>query len=76
VRTKGSVRSGKQKIGQFSFAFSKRGFNLRKCFDRSYQKDFSLIKVSIRGVGDEELIFVDKEEFDALPDQEKKVMAT
>ena len=67
-----NVASRLQKIGQFSFAFSKRGFNLEKCFHKSYQEQFLLIKEAIRGVGDEELVYVNKTEFDLLPEEEKK----
>jgi hypothetical protein len=67
-----NVASRLQKIGQFSFAFSKRGFKLEKCFDESYQKQFLLIKESIRGVGDEELLYVNKAEFDGLSEEEQR----
>ena len=67
-----NVASRLQKIGQFSFAMPKRGFNLNKCFTDSWHRDnFILIKTSIRGVGDEELVFVGKDEFDLLTDKEK-----
>jgi hypothetical protein len=69
-----NVAARLQKIGQFSFAFSKRGFNLKKSFAESYQAEFMLIKAPIRGVGDEELIFVNKVEFQGLPAKEKKVL--
>jgi class 3 adenylate cyclase len=61
-----------QKIGPFSFAFSKRGFNLQRNFHEKKQSNFILVKSPIRGIGEEELFFVRKKEFDALPDEDKE----
>ena len=61
-----------QKLGKFSFAFSKRGFELHKYFTEAVQKDFALVKSQIRGVGDEELLFVLKRELRKLSLNEKK----
>lgn len=61
-----------QKLGKFSFAFSKRGFELERHFAEEVQKDFALIKSQIRGVGDEELLYVLKRELRKLPQNEKK----
>ena len=66
-----NVASRLQKIGQFSFAFSKRGFNLEKCFAKPEHDNFILIRASIRGIGDEELVYVYKDEFDLLSEDEK-----
>ncbi len=62
-----NVASRLQKLGQFSFAFSKRGFSLDRNFREKWKNDFVLIKYQIRGVGEEELLFVLKEELDQLP---------
>ena len=67
-----NVASRLQKLGQLSFAFSKRGFQLEKCFSKSYQEKFILAKASIRGIGEEELIFIDKSEYDKLEEKERK----
>lgn len=61
-----------QKLGRFSFAFSKRGFELDKYFLEGGHEDFALIKSQIRGVGDEELLFVLKRELKKLPPNERK----
>jgi hypothetical protein len=65
-----NVASRLQKIGQFSFAFSKRGFRT-EWFHKDFQNEFLLIKEAIRGVGDEELLYVNKAEFDLLPEKDK-----
>jgi hypothetical protein len=67
-----NVASRLQKLGQLSFAFSKRGFQLEKCFTKNYQEKLMLAKVSIRGIGEEELIFIDKSEYDKLDEKERK----
>lgn len=64
-----------QKLGQFSFAFSKRGFNLESHFGENSRFEFVLIKSSIRGVGDEELLFVLQDEFKLLSRKERKLLS-
>jgi hypothetical protein len=71
-----NVASRLQKVGQFSFAFSKKGFNLKKDFDDSIADDFILIRFPIRGVGDEELIYVRKLEFNVLPNDQREKLLT
>lgn len=61
-----------QKLGQFSFAFSRRGFNLERNFNERWKDSFVLIKSSIRGVGDEELLYVHRDEFRVLPAKVRK----
>jgi hypothetical protein len=61
-----------QKLGKFSFSFSKRGFELEKYFAEETQSLFTLIKSQIRGVGNEELLFVLKQEVRKLPVKERK----
>ena len=58
--------------GQFSFAFSRRGFTIEKCFTPDKAKDYELIKTQIRGVGNEELIYVLREELELLSPEERK----
>jgi len=67
-----NVASRLQKLGQLSFAFSKRGFQLERCFSKHYQEEFILAKVPIRGIGKEELIFIDKSEYEELGKEEQK----
>ena len=65
-----NVAARLQKTGQFSFAFSKRGFALDRGFG-SWKDTYTLIRIPIRGVGDEELVFVKTSEYDSLPEKEK-----
>jgi hypothetical protein len=53
-------------MGDLSFAFSARGIDL-KAFHPSYSPVFIKKKVSIRGIGDNELIYISREEFEKLP---------
>lgn len=66
-----NVAARVQKLGQFSFAFSKRGFTLEKNFPGTSDEKFQLIETAIRGVGEKELVYVLKEEFGKVPDPEK-----
>jgi hypothetical protein len=67
-----NIASRLQKIGQFSFAFPRRGFNLMKHFTEVGRDEFVLIKMPVRGIGEEELIYVQKSEFDVLTDIAKE----
>lgn len=70
-----NVAARLQKLGQFSFAFSKRGFSLDRHFGESWKNEFVLIKSQIRGVGDEELLYVLEREFRLLPASERKELS-
>ena len=70
-----NVAARLQKIGQLSFVFSRRGFNPVECFSKENQKSFIPKKVAIRGIGSEELILVDKDEFTLLSRDEKKLFS-
>lgn len=67
-----NVASRIQKLSAFSLALSRRGFSLTKNFTPETRELFKLIRISIRGVGDDELVFVPKEEFDELPQPEQQ----
>jgi hypothetical protein len=67
-----NVAARLQKLGQFSFAFSKRGFNVERYFHEGWKDHFVLIKSQIRGVGDEELLYVLKTEYQQLSAGVKK----
>jgi len=67
-----NVSSRIQKLGHFSFAFSRRGFALDKCFSSERANSYQLIKTPIRGVGDEELVYVSRGELEALSPEERK----
>jgi len=69
-----NLASRLQKLGegQFSFAFTKKGLDLERGVPEDWHKDFRRIRVQIRGVGKEELVYVLKKEFNKLPKPEKK----
>src|SRR4030065_2165917 len=55
-----------QKMSDLSFAFSARGVDLN-VFHPSYHEVFVKKQVAIRGIGDNELIYISREGFDKLP---------
>lgn len=59
-----------QKFNGVSFAFSARGINLLG-FQDEYRKEFIKKRVVIEGIGDKELIYILKNEFDKLPEKYK-----
>jgi class 3 adenylate cyclase len=62
-----NISSRLQKMSSLSFAFSARGIDL-SAFHPSYSQVFMKKQVSIRGIGDHELIYVAREEFEKLPE--------
>lgn len=67
-----NIASRLQKTSQLSFAFSIKGISLERCFNKVIAEKYIVKRIKIRGIDNEELIAVDKEEFDALPLKEKK----
>jgi class 3 adenylate cyclase len=55
-----------------TFGFPQRGFQVREDMPAAYARLFIPKYVSIKGVGDSEMIWVAKEEFDRLPEEKKK----
>jgi class 3 adenylate cyclase len=68
-----NVASRLQKLGNLSFAFSRRGFDIEKIMRPIAQEKFILKKISIRGIGEEELVYIARKEFDDLSPKEKKL---
>ena len=66
-----AARLQKLEGGHFSFAFTKKGFAL-KAFDDSWREHFRLIKIPLRGVAKEELVYVLKAEYNALTNEDQK----
>ncbi|MCW3123372.1 MAG: hypothetical protein JWQ38_2864 [Flavipsychrobacter sp.] len=60
-----------QKISMLTYSISRRGFDLSQSKEHHLHDTLILKKVSIRGVGDDEIIYVKKIEFDNLPNEEK-----
>lgn len=60
-----------QKLYSFTFCFSRRGINPTTLSD-NYKKLFIVKKINIRGIGNEELVCVLKDEYQKLPAEDKK----
>jgi class 3 adenylate cyclase len=66
-----NIASRLQKLSLLSFAISRRGIDIHKEPYASRWKAFSLVQTSLRGIGDEELIFALTTELDSLPEEER-----
>jgi class 3 adenylate cyclase len=69
-----NIASRLQKLSQLTFAVSRRGVDISivPSTNKAWQP-FVLKKVSLRGIGDEELVYVDKDELRKLPADERKL---
>jgi class 3 adenylate cyclase len=70
-----NIASRLQKLGKLGFSFSRKGMNPDLCFAKTNAKRFITKQVSIRGIGEDELVVLVKEEFDALLPKEKKLFS-
>ena len=61
-----------QKLSLLTFSFPSRGFNIQEHMKEEYRQLFVAKRVSVRGVGDDELVWVVKEEFERLPEKLKE----
>jgi class 3 adenylate cyclase len=66
-----NIASRLQKLSLLSFAVSRRGIDLHREPFTSVWKEFDLVKTSLRGIGDQELVYALKKELDSLPEEEK-----
>jgi class 3 adenylate cyclase len=66
-----NIASRLQKLSLLSFAVSRRGLDLHREPCPEKWKAFDLVKTSLRGIGDQELVYVLREELDTLPEEEK-----
>jgi hypothetical protein len=62
-----------QKLSLLTFCFTRRGFDVKRNMDKSWWPKFIEKKVPLRGIGNNELVWIIKEEFDKLPLEEKKL---
>ena len=67
-----NMASRLQKLGSLSFAASRRGFDPAKCFPLR-AKEYVVKTTTIRGIGEDELIVVRKDQFDDLAANEKRL---
>lgn len=68
-----NLASRLQKLSSISMAFARRGFKADKYMDEHMRNHFALKKVAIRGVGEHELVYIDKAEFEELSDEEREL---
>lgn len=61
------------RVSSLSFCFPHRGFQVREHMPVEYLRLFMPKYVYIRGVGDNELVWVVKEEFERLPEKNKEL---
>ncbi|MDR1761728.1 MAG: hypothetical protein LBR55_04700, partial [Bacteroidales bacterium] len=59
-----------QKLNSLSFCFSQRGINIH-AFSSDFNTTFITKKVAIRGIGDNELVCIPRDEYEALAKFEK-----
>lgn len=63
-----------QKLSQLTFAISRRGFDLSLLPPNIPRwKEFVLKKVELRGIGNEELVYIKEKEFERLQAKERKL---
>ena len=60
-----------QKLSLLTFCLSRRGFDVEKHMPEETAAKYILKCVALRGIGDDELVWIRREEFDELPDTEK-----
>lgn len=60
-----------QKLSLLTFCVSRRGFDIEMHMPEETAAKYVLKAVSLRGIGEEELVWIRREEFDFLPDEEK-----
>ncbi|OVE75581.1 hypothetical protein BVX97_04125 [bacterium E08(2017)] len=60
-----------QKISHLSFAFAQKGFDIEDCFSKTWQNEFLLKRIPVRGFHEDVLICILKREFDQLSEEEQ-----
>jgi len=66
-----NVAARLQKLSLLTFCFSRRGFDIEKHMPEETAANYVLKSVALRGIGDDELVWVRRDEFDGLDDGEK-----
>lgn len=69
-----NVAARLQKLSNLSFAVSRRGFDLSDAPDAegSLRSFLVLKRTAVRSIGKQELVYIRKDEFDALPSAERQ----
>ena len=60
-----------QKLSSLTFCISRRGFDIEKHMPEETAAKYILKSVALRGIGEDELVWIRKEEFVSLQDEEK-----
>ncbi len=68
-----NIASKLQKMSHLTYCFHRRGFNIDKYMHKDVRLQFIEKRANITGVGDNELIWILKEEFEKLTQEEKKL---
>ena len=69
-----NIASRLQKLSShLTFCFSHRGFDIDVHMHKNVRQDLVKKSVTIRGIGENELVVITQEEFDNLPDEEKEL---
>ena len=68
-----NIASRLQKLSNLTVCCSRKGFDFQKSPHKSVRQSFIEKRVAIRGIGENELIWVLKKEFDRLPEKEKEL---
>ena len=66
-----NIASRLQKLGCLTFCLSRRGFDIEKYMPAETAEKYILKSVALRGIGEDELVWVREEEFNGMPDEEK-----
>jgi hypothetical protein len=67
-----NLASRLQKLSNLTFAFSRKGFDFEKYMPVNRSERYFVKEVQIRGIGESELVCVLKEEYESLPEDEKR----
>ena len=71
-----NIASRLQKLSSLTFCLSRRGFDIEKCMPAETSAKYLLKSVALRGIGEDELVWVRKEEFVELNDEDKALFKT
>lgn len=68
-----NIASRLQKLSRLTFSVSRRGFDFDKYMHKDHRLNYVVKSVSLPGIGENELVWILKQEFDGLPENEKKL---
>jgi class 3 adenylate cyclase len=68
-----NIASRLQKLGSLSFAFSRRGFDLESNPGHLLSQQSRLKRTTIRGIGENELVWINELEYSSLSESEKEL---